>query len=1264
MLKLNTPLAAAAAIAIALALHSGPLAAAGENVIISEFLAVGGDLPDEDGESSDWIELQNRGPEAFDLEGWYLTDRADVRAMWRLPAVRMEPGAFLLVFASGKDRSEPGSELHTNFRLDGEGEYLALVRPDGVTVAQEYAPAYPAQREDLSYGVPAGADPAAPEARRHFPVPTPGAPNPADGIPGFVADTRFSPDRGYYQEPIQVQLSSATEGAEIRYTLDGKPPTQAAGTLYAGPIAIQRTTVLRARAFKPGLEPTNVDTHTYLFVDDLAHQTPQAAVQAGFPSTWGGTPADYGMDPDVVGPNDRFGGLYAQTIRDDLKSLPLLSIVLPLEDMFGPRGIYANATQGGSAWERAASVELIHPDGSSGFQIDCAIRIQGGYFRQPSATPKHSFRLLFKRPYGPSKLRHPLFGPDAAGRFDTLTLRAGANDGYSWDAARLTEQYTRDQFGRSLQRASGNAAAHGTFVHLSINGFYWGLYNPAERPDHSFSATYYGGEKEDWDSVHDGVATNGDTRAWSQMLQQTLAARTSLPAYLRLKGVGPDGAPDPAAPALLDVANYADYLIVNVWGGNWDWPWKNWWAARDRTPQSTGFKFYCWDFENTMGNNRDRSPLTKNALQNDFSSAGQPHQSLRSNPEYRLEFADRAHRLFFNGGILTTGSLIARYGPIAAGVERAVVAESARWGDQHFNPPLTLREWRTERDWILKTYLPQRSAIVLQQLRAAGLYPPVEAPAFSLPGGPVEPGTAFQIYPAPGRILYTLDGTDPRLPGGAISPTAQRAGGDPRTLLDRGAEVRFLVPGDGSLGNEWTRPGFDDGSWTSGRTGIGFDAASGFADLIATDVRDAMLGKNSSIYLRARFSLDPALFGEGLEGLPPGALAVLRMMYDDGYVAWLNGERVAARNAPSAPVWNSRATVSRANGDAVVFEGAALTGTAGLLRPGENVLAIQGLNATAQNTDFLLVPRLEVLPPLEPLVIRDTLVVRARALEGTAWSALNEAELIAERPLRITEIMYHPAPPSAGGPYTDEDFEFIEIQNVGALSQDLAGVRLEGGVSFDFSGGAVSRLEPGALAVVVRNLSAFASRYAAEGIAVTGEYGGKLPNDAGRLVLRGPHDETLVEVAYDDGWQPSTDGRGPSLVVVEPRAPASSWPEPGSWRASRHALGSPGIDEWAEEHPLGRVLPGDFNGDARLTVSDPIALLRHLLLGGGPPATCGEGGLLNEGNRTALDVNGDGGVDVSDPIHLLGHLFLRGPPPALGTACVAVRDCANACSGN
>jgi len=121
---------------------------------ISEFLAVNQTgLDDEDRDEEDWIEIHNAGTSAVSLEGWYLTDKADDPTRWKFPAVTLGPDAYLIVFASGKDRRDPAGVLHTNFKLSGDGEYLGLVRPDGVTVASEYAPAYPLQAPDVSYGL-------------------------------------------------------------------------------------------------------------------------------------------------------------------------------------------------------------------------------------------------------------------------------------------------------------------------------------------------------------------------------------------------------------------------------------------------------------------------------------------------------------------------------------------------------------------------------------------------------------------------------------------------------------------------------------------------------------------------------------------------------------------------------------------------------------------------------------------------------------------------------------------------------------------------------------------------------------------------------------------------------------------------------------------------------------------------------------------------------------------------------------------------------
>ncbi|HEY5911243.1 MAG TPA: lamin tail domain-containing protein, partial [Verrucomicrobiae bacterium] len=125
----------------------------GANVLISEFMAINNTtLKDEDGSYSDWIELYNSSTDTVNLGGWYLANSVSNLTKWQFPATNLGPNRFLVVFASNKDRRVPGAPLHTNFKLSGSGEYLALVLPDGLTRASEFAPAFPQQYADISYG--------------------------------------------------------------------------------------------------------------------------------------------------------------------------------------------------------------------------------------------------------------------------------------------------------------------------------------------------------------------------------------------------------------------------------------------------------------------------------------------------------------------------------------------------------------------------------------------------------------------------------------------------------------------------------------------------------------------------------------------------------------------------------------------------------------------------------------------------------------------------------------------------------------------------------------------------------------------------------------------------------------------------------------------------------------------------------------------------------------------------------------------------------
>ncbi|MGI9428086.1 MAG: chitobiase/beta-hexosaminidase C-terminal domain-containing protein, partial [Bythopirellula sp.] len=447
-----------------------------------------------------------------------------------------------------------------------------------------------------------------------YEVATPGMVN-GSGLVGFVADIEFSVERGFYDAPFQLQITSATPTADIYYTTNGEAPTAASGTMYTSPITISATTTLRAVGVQADHLDSNIGTQTYLFVNDIVSQDYQATLDAGFPTTWGGTAADYGIDSDVIGNfdtngnptgGDLFGGIYADQIMDSLRAIPTLSIVMNNDDMFGPNGIYTTPTASGVAWERATSVELIQPDGSPGFQVDAGIRIQGGAFRRHDLSRKHSLRLLFKSEYGPTKLNFPLFGEGAVDEFDTVTLRMDSNDGWAWSSAGNQPQYARDEFGRRTQLALGQVGSHGTRMHVYINGIYWGLYNPVERPDASFSANYYAGKKSQWDAINAGSVVDGDLNTWSTLgnLAQAVANASSetsrTAAYMFLQGKDPDGTNNPAVENYLDVDNYIDYMLVNLYGGNVDWPHRNWFASRQRGPESTGFKFHIWDMESAL----------------------------------------------------------------------------------------------------------------------------------------------------------------------------------------------------------------------------------------------------------------------------------------------------------------------------------------------------------------------------------------------------------------------------------------------------------------------------------------------------------------------------------------------------------------------------------------------------------------------------------------------------------------------------------------
>lgn len=716
------------------ALAPAPAAA---TVHIVEFLASNGTgIVDEDGDRVDWMEIANDGPSSVDLLGWHLTDDAAALAKWSFPSVVVPAGGRLVVFASDKDRAVTGQPLHTNFRLASEGEYLALVRDDGTTIEHDYSPRYPPQANDVSWGLASDL-----VQQRCFFEPTPGAVNDETPPCGNVEEIAFSAARGFYSAPFALTLSSATPGATIRYTVDGSLPTESHGLVYAAPIPIGTTTIVRATAFAAGLTPAAAVAYSYIFLDDVVRQT-----GAGFPT--GSFADDYQMDPRVVD-----DPRYAPTIRDDLRAIPTLSVSMDVNDLFGQEnGIYTHPRAHGIDWERAASAEMILEDGTTAFQVNCGIRVQGRLSREKNR--KKSFRLAFKDIYGPSKLDYPLFPDSPVKRFNRLRLRAGHNK--SWSYSGMRADYIRDQWVRDTQRDMGQVAPHGIYVHLYLNGLYWGLYNVTEQPEAAFAAAYFGGEEDEWDVLKPGEVPDGNTDAWN-------AARA-------IANAGVDTDEEYAAlRELVDIENLIDYFLANLHAGTTDWDDSNWYAARRRVP-GEGFRFFSWDAEQSME--------FFNAMRINVHNTGAPsslYTGLRSHPEFRLLFADHAHRFLFHDGALTPAACLARFRAREKQIEKAIVGESARWGDAvaKDDPYDRDTDWRRELEWLRLAYFPRRSAVFLSQLRATGLYPTVDAPVLEPFGGHA---TSFELHATCESIRYTTDGSDPRLAGGAVAPTAMEYG--------------------------------------------------------------------------------------------------------------------------------------------------------------------------------------------------------------------------------------------------------------------------------------------------------------------------------------------------------------------------------------------------------------------------------------------------------------------------------------------------------
>ncbi|MBC8076480.1 MAG: CotH kinase family protein [Chloroflexales bacterium] len=566
-------------------------------------------------------------------------------------------------------------------------------------------------------------------------------------------------------------------------------------------------------------------TNTYIFLANVRAQSDTPL--PGWPSTFaapddaGYYPADYGMDPEVWDdPNN------SSKYTAVMQALPSLSIVTDLPNLWNPTtGIYYNpsakepydADPLGTKWERPISIEWINPDGTTGFEENAGMRINGQASRRPHRQPKKSFRVYFKAAYGAPKLDFKLFDhDDAVGKFDRLIIRNGGNRSWSYfdrDQRRDTD-YVNDEWARRAWLQMGNLAPHGTYVHLYLNGLYWGLYNVTERVDEKFVQAYMGGTELDYGVIEadediDDLPSSedpGTITAWNNLLAAVGGTAPIIDSqYLDIKN-------------RVDVVNLADYFIHVHYIAKTDWPHHNWNGFRRINGPDQRFKFVPWDNDSGLNDPAENITLWQD-IKGPDDAPSRIFTRLLTNAEFRQVVADRFYKHVLDPtGKLTPANCAALYTQLTGIIDQAVIGESARWGDymRDVYPPTNAapkggpaylhsrdlppaytdpanavaddqqQTWADTRADKLANYCPRRSANLLGQYVTNSWYQTaVKPPAFSKAGGAVAASYALGLTNAPnsnaGDIYYTTDGSDPRAEFGAVA-TGALNGADAATV--------------------------------------------------------------------------------------------------------------------------------------------------------------------------------------------------------------------------------------------------------------------------------------------------------------------------------------------------------------------------------------------------------------------------------------------------------------------------------------------------
>lgn len=412
----------------------------------------------------------------------------------------------------------------------------------------------------------------------------------------------------------------------------------------------------------------------------------------------------------------------------------------------------------GETFERPAVMEVVKTDNTLDLRTELGIRFAGSPWSRPKYllstqesanwnagwTTKPQFNLYFRGDLGTARLQKNGFIPGShLNEWDTLRLRAGKNDAYN--------PFIVDEWMRRTFRSMGhNPAPLGFFASVFLNGKLASYFNPTERPRDSFLQEFFDTPNE-WDVHYIGEWESGDASYYNPMYNYF--RNTDFTAYAAYQG----GA------ALWDPVNAADYYIVNGWGATKDWPGNNYVFCHERAAGKK-WMFSMWDAEGAMGmfgqaNTTDTfiEDLMTTTPANETFIVKMVFQRFNQNAEWKLLFADRLQKHFFNGGALQQSTGQTRWNSLRDQVKNAVTGlQGSAYNESH---------------WINWA---SRTPTFLAQCRAQGLWPATVAPSLLPFGGTVSAGGTVTVQQnnGTGTLYVTTDGSDPRAVGGAAGAAA------------------------------------------------------------------------------------------------------------------------------------------------------------------------------------------------------------------------------------------------------------------------------------------------------------------------------------------------------------------------------------------------------------------------------------------------------------------------------------------------------------